>query len=337
MRILVTGGSGFIGTNLVAHFLETNVSFRNLDRAEPKLESHRPHWIRCDILEPRRLVEELAQYQPTCVIHLAARTDVEGKSLDDYHANTAGTANVLQAVRNTRSVERLVITSTQYVNQYNGCPKHDEDYAPHTVYGQSKVITEQLTRQANLRCVWTIVRPTNIWGPWHPRYPFEFWRTLASGLYLHPGTVSVFRAYGYVGNVVYQLMRILDAPQEKVHGRVYYLGDPPIDLFEWVNGFSLSQTDRRVRVAPRKLVAALAIVGDLLKLVSIRFPITSSRFKNMITENGAPMGPTFELCGTGPYALEQGIRATTDWMKKVHPGLVKVQNRLPSRGQLGCS
>jgi len=138
MRILVTGGSGFIGTNLVAHFLETNVSFRNLDHAEPKLESHRPHWIRCDILEERRLVDELAQYRPTCVIHLAARTDVEGKSLDDYHTNTAGTANVLQAVRNTRSVERLVITSTQYVNQYNGCPKHDEDYAPHTVYGRAR-------------------------------------------------------------------------------------------------------------------------------------------------------------------------------------------------------
>src|SRR5260370_35527584 len=97
-------------------------------------------------------------------------------------------------------------------------------------------------------------------------------------------------------------MRTPAAPKKRVHERVYYRGDPPIDLFEWVNGFSLSQTGRRVRVAPRKLVAALAIVGDLLKLASIRFPITSSRFKNMITENGAPMGPNFEVCGAGPYA-----------------------------------
>src|SRR5260370_39063597 len=102
-------------------------------------------------------------------------------------------------------------------------------------------------------------------------------------------------------------MRTPAAPKKRVHERVYYRGDPPIDLFEWVNGFSLGQTGRRVRVAPRKLVAALAIVGDLLKLVSIRFPITSSRFRNMITANCAPMGATFELSCTEPYALEQGI------------------------------
>lgn len=70
----------------------------------------------------------------------------------------------LDVIKATPSVERVIITSSQFVCGPGYIPKHDEDFAPVTVYGQSKVLTEQLTRQAGLRCVWTIVRPTNIWG-----------------------------------------------------------------------------------------------------------------------------------------------------------------------------
>lgn len=339
MKVLITGGSGFIGTNLMDYLLERGVAVRNLDRAEPKKDSHRPYWAECDILEEKHIEEQFARLEPARVIHLAARTDVEGRTLADYQANTVGTAHVLRAIQRTASVQRVIITSSQQVNEYNGQPKHDEDYAPHTVYGESKVITERFARRANLSCVWTIVRPTNIWGPWHPRYPFEFWRILAEGLYLHPGREPVIRSYGYVGNVVYQAMRILESPPEAVHGRVYYLGDMPINLYDWVNGFSLRQTGRSIRVAPRGLVRGLAILGDVLKAVGIRFPITSSRFKSMTTGNGAPMEPIFKLCGAPPYTLEQGIEATTEWMRRTHPRLIRVKketrSEAGSRGVVG--
>src|SRR4030095_8561702 len=100
------------------------------------------------------------------------------------------------------------------------------------------------------------------------------------GLYVHPGGTKVVRSYGYVKNVAWQMMKICEAEPSRVHGRVYYVGDQPIDLIHWVNGFSLRQTGRQVRVVPASLIRLLALCGDGLARVGIKFPITSSRYRS---------------------------------------------------------
>jgi GlcNAc-P-P-Und epimerase len=325
MRLLVTGGSGFIGTSLVERVLGDAHEVLNVDIRAPKLSAHARCWTELNILDASQLSQVFREYAPAVVLHLAARTDTDGTTLADYESNTLGTENVLAAIRDTPSVQRTIITSTQYVNQYNGEPKHDLDFAPHTVYGESKVITEQLTREAGLRGTWTITRPTNIWGPWHPRYPSEFWRVLGRGLYLHPGGTQVVRAYGYVKNVVHQMLAIVASPVDRVHERVLYLGDEPLDLFDWVNGFSLAQTGKPVRVIPSSLLHGAALVGDVLKRLGIKFPLTSSRFKNMTTSNSISMARTFEITGPSPYTLHAAIGETVDWLRTRHPELVSVK------------
>ena len=60
-----------------------------------------------------------------------------------------------------------LITSSQLVCRPGYVPKNYEDYAPHTLYGQSKVQTELITRAwKGAPCPWTLIRPTSIWGPW---------------------------------------------------------------------------------------------------------------------------------------------------------------------------
>lgn len=324
MRLLVTGGSGFIGTNLIEELLVHGHELLNVDIQPPKVRGHAPYWKNMDILDAHGLLRLFGVFAPTHVVHLAARTDTDGTRLEDYETNTRGTASVLSAIRATRSIDRAIITSTQYVNQSTGGPKHDVDFAPHTVYGQSKVISEKLTRQADLECVWTITRPTNIWGPWHPRYPDEFWRILGKGFYFHPDGAQVIRAYGYVKNVVHQMLQILRIDPEKVNRRVLYLGDDPIDLLNWVNGFSMAQTGRPVRVVPRSLLRFLAGCGDALNLARIRFPITRSRYQSMTTSNGVSMAVTRETLGPSPYNLQQGISETVAWLRSVHPELVRI-------------
>jgi nucleoside-diphosphate-sugar epimerase len=245
---------------------------------------------------------------------MAARTDTNGDNINDYYANTKGTVNVLEAIKSTLSVERVIITSTQFVHQYKGEPKHDEDYAPHTPYGESKVLTEKFTREADLPCAWTIIRPTNIWGPWHPRYPREFWLVLKKGRYLHPGKQPVMRMYGYVGNVVEQILKIFELPQDKVNGKMFYVGDQSVNLLDWVNGFSQKLLGRNVTIVPRLAVRSMALIGDIFAFLGITFPITLSRYRSMTTDNEVSMDETFELLGSPPYPLQDGIEETVKWL-----------------------
>ena len=325
MKILVTGGSGFIGTNLIERLiaLKTYV-IKNVDVSEPKDTSHAKYWENVDLLDKARLQKIVSEFQPEVVVHLAARTDTDPKNtIDDYKVNIVGSQNLIDVIAETASVKRVVFTSTQFVHQYKGDPKHDQDFAPHTVYGESKVLMEKAIRAKNLTSAWVIIRPTNIWGPWHLRYPFEFWKVLANGLYFHPGKKPVIRSYGYVGNVVTQIISLLSLKVELVDRQVFYVGDPAIDLYEWVNGFSLGQTGKNVRVVPRWIIRTLGYVGDVLAVGNIRFPITSSRFKSMTTDNTAPMSKTIALLGVPPYSLQAGIQETVTWLKKYHPDLVK--------------
>ena len=314
MRMLVTGGSGFIGTNLIDVLLEREIHFINLDLNPPKKALHMPYWQKCDILDFDLTMSGFEKFQPTHIAHLAACTDTLSNSLDDYKVNTEGTTNILHCIKAIPSPQRVIITSSQFAYAPPGIPKNYEDYNPVGTYGMSKVLSERATRSASLNCVWTITRPTNIWGPWHSRYPREFWLVLKKGLYFHPDGRSAVRSYGYVMNIVYQMMKIFEAPPSLVDKKVYYLGDPPIPLIDWVNGFSLAITGKPARIVPRRLLKALATAGTLLNRVGIHFPITLSRYRSITEDYFSPVEITIKDFGFPPYSLEDGIKETVNWL-----------------------
>ena len=316
MRVLVTGGSGFIGTNLVDVLLGKSAVVLNLDINQPKKLTHTPYWQQCDIMDLERTLSLITGFQPDCLIHLAARTDTLSENLDDYRVNFEGTKNILNCIQSAPSIQRVIITSSQFAFAPPGLPANDEDYNPIGAYGMSKVLSEKATREAGLNCIWTIVRPTNIWGPWHPRYPKEFWLVLKRGLYVHPGGKSTIRSYGYVKNIIDQILKILDASPPLVNRKVYYLGEPPIPLEKWTNGFSMAITGKPVRTIPKPFLAMLATAGSIFKTVGIPFPITRSRYRSMTEDYFSPMGKTIQAFGAPPYSLEEGIRETVEWLNE---------------------
>ena len=116
MKILITGGSGFIGTNLI-EFLSENDRYEimSLDLVKPKIESHQQYWTQIDLRRHDDVVSAVESFAPDYVIHLGARTDLNGTSLQDYNANIGGVRNLLDAIEKVGSVKRAIFASSMYV------------------------------------------------------------------------------------------------------------------------------------------------------------------------------------------------------------------------------
>lgn len=316
--ILITGGSGFIGTDLIS-LLETqaNINIINIDKSRPINEKQLGYWTKLNILDLDGLKQSLNLSQPDIIIHLAARTDTLSDSLMDYIENTEGTANLIKAAEGLECLQHIVITSTQYVYKNSQKPFQDvdDDYMPHTVYGKSKVITEELTRSSNLKCIWTIVRPTNVWGPWHMRYPKELWRMIDKGFYMHPGSEIVIRTYGYVKNISHQIDSIINASADRVAGKTFYLGDMPIDSYLWLEALSHRIGVKQVKRIPRFIFKSASLVGDALKLANVPFPLYSERYHNMVEDYIAPTNVTINEFGLSHPNLQDNVNETITWVE----------------------
>jgi nucleoside-diphosphate-sugar epimerase len=289
----------------------------NFDKAKPNRRGHDGYWYRGNLLKAGDIDSALRRFRPAVVVHLAARTDTTSDRLEDYIDNTEGTGNLLRRLEQVDFVERAIIASTQYVYKCGEVPlpRTDTDYRPHTAYGRSKVITEMSTREARLRCCWTIVRPVNIWGPWHLRYPDELWKMIDRGWYVHPGRGAVVRTYGYVKNVAYQVGKIMQADRAQVDRQTYYLGENPVDSYVWLNAISRALTGRDVRRIPTSLFVIPALAGDILVKCGIRAPLHSARLKNMIEHYPAPTHRTVEAFGLSHPSLEDNVRETVEWIR----------------------
>ena len=195
-------------------------------------------------------------------------------------------------------------------------PKTQSDYNPTTVYGESKVRTEQITWNNPPRCDWAIVRPTSIWGPWFGVPYRNFFDMVRSRMYFHIGHRSCSKTYGYVENAVYQIKQILFNDTTDVDNKVFYLGDnPAIYIEEWADQIA-AQLGHKVVRFPYWLIRCAAFVGDVLGTFGIHFPMTSFRLKNMTTDNIINVDNTYQIAPNPPICRAEGIRRTLAWMDR---------------------
>ena len=315
-RCLVTGGSGFIGTCVLHELRRRHPDWKllNVDIQQPPEGLESVAWQQADILDKARLLAVFRDFHPTHVVHLAARITMENE-IDALPENTNGVQNLIDCIQAVPSVKRLLVTSTSFVCQPGHVPRDDLDYSPHTVYGESKVATEKITRAANLSCNWSIIRPGTIWGPAH-RQHYAMLKYMNKGMYFHPGNRSVMRPFGYVKNAAYIIASLLDLDSPEVRGRVFYVFDPPTDVFQWVNQCSVALTGRRVRVLPRPVFLALTAAAQLGRIFGWRPPITFFRYRSLVENYVAPIDRTLSLVGPLPYSQQQAIQEFVHWYKQ---------------------
>jgi GlcNAc-P-P-Und epimerase len=316
-RILVTGGSGFIGTNLVERYLADGDAVLNLDPRPARKPEHRPAWRAVDPLDADGLKRHFADFQPTQVLHFGARTDLDGEDLLDYDYNIRGVTAIISAIRSTPSVERVIFASSRMVCRIDHRPAGPGDYSPPNPYGESKVVGELLVQQAGLTPTWTIVRPTSIWGPWFDVPYKTFFLSVARGRYVNVRGHVVDKSFGFVGNFVHEVDRLLTAPPERVAGRTFYLADyPPINVGEMAAEIQRSLNAPPLRTVPRGALEPAAKAGDVLKKLGWRNPpLTTFRLDNLVTEMVFDLAPIQEIAGELPYDMNEGIDLTVQWMR----------------------
>lgn len=319
-RYLVTGSSGFIGTNLIDHLLRAGLNVLGVDIKEPQNVRHQEVFRHVDVLNQDTLTQTIIQFRPTHVVHMAAKTDFARATLEDYQVNFKGVRSLIDALAQCDSVQRCLFMSSKLVCRTGYQPHSWEDYNPDTVYGQSKVEGETIIRSSSSpKCEWLIARPTSIWGPWFGIPYRPFFLAVAKGRYFHPGRANPSKSYGYVGNTVHQIMKLMGAPREAVQGKTFYLSDyEPYTIRDWANMISRRLSGKEASTIPEAAVRIVAWAGDCLQTLGWKNPpMTSFRLGNMRTDTtiGVSMAPTEGICGALPYSMEQGVVETIQWLR----------------------
>ncbi len=222
MKALVTGGSGFIGSNLVDALVERGDEVTVIDNLSTGRRENLDGAIdrgavleELDIRDANAVAEVTEKVAPEAIFHMAAQIDVRVSAADpafDARVNVEGTINVLDAARRA-GVARVVNTSTGGAIYGEGrilpAPE-DHPVAPEAPYGQSKFCAEgycELFRRLHgLSAV--SLRYGNVYGPRQDPLGEAGVIAIFCGKLLEGGTPTVFgdglqtRDYVYVGDVV---------------------------------------------------------------------------------------------------------------------------------------
>lgn len=318
MRLLVTGGSGFIGSHFVDLALARGHQVLNYDIKAPTFTHQSEFWRQGDILVQPDLDRAAADFGPEAIVHLAAHADITSREWEEFASIHRGTENILRMIDRTATVRSLANVSTQLVIGPGYEPRSLLDYRPYTLYGEAKARAEATVLQWQSDCHWFTVRPATIWGPHHPSFASQIWRYIDKRYYLHPTTREpVLRSYGYVRNTAAQLLGLVEADHAATSRQTYYLADAVLDSAVWVDAFARALTSRDARRIPAAMLKTMGWAGDVVKGVGLRSPIDSGRALRMTESYAVPLDATFAVTGAVPVPFEQGVSESVDWLRSL--------------------
>jgi len=178
MRLLVTGGAGFIGSNYIRYVLSAHPDYDvinldkltyagNLDNLREIESSPRYTFIKGDIAD-RKLIEEL---DIDVIINFAAETHVDRSILDAHpflHTNINGVHNLLEITRRNHCIYLHISTDEVYGSIDNGMFKEDSPLLPNSPYAASKASSDMLIRAyiETYKIKAIITRCSNNYGPY---------------------------------------------------------------------------------------------------------------------------------------------------------------------------
>ena len=316
MKALVTGATGFIGSNLVKELVKRGYEVTCLARKTSDLrclEDLDVNIVYGDCTDKDSIQQLPANFH--YVFHLAGLTKAK-KEEDFFVTNANGTENLLNVLSaNSHSLKRfLYMSSLAAVGPSLDEIPLDETAAPRpvSIYGSSKLKGELVTLAYKDRMPVSIIRPPAVYGP-RDRDFFLFFKMIRRGFYPYWG--KCYYSLLYVDDLVNGLITAVEA--HKAEGNIYFLSDGSIYsnediVYEIMQAMETRAVRLAIPVFLMKLIARTSeklvngpTILNLDKLREIKHSHWTCNSKK--AEN--------ELGFIPRVMIKEGIKWTADWYK----------------------
>jgi len=257
MKVLVTGGGGFLGSAIVARLLDAGYEVHTLARSDyPALRERGAETHQGDIAHYASV--DQAARGCDAIVHAAAKAGVWGPYIEYYDTNVVGTQNVINACKR-HGISKLVHTSTPSVAFHGTDQEGVDERTPYptkylAAYPKTKAIAEQMVLQANGAELATVaLRPHLIWGPGDTQLGPRLIERARAGKLRLVGSGRQKVDATYVDNAAQGHALALErlAPDAACAGNAYYItNDEPTPIAEVVNRIlgadGLPECDKRI-------------------------------------------------------------------------------------------
>lgn len=307
MNILVTGGSGFIGSRLVHDLLAEEHTVKIFDKVS---SSNYPDLVTIgDVRDVRALTESAKGMD--IIYNLAAEHADDVTPISLYEdVNVGGAKNVVSAAK-ANNIKHIVFTSSVAIYGLNRAePDESFEAEPFNEYGRTKYEAEKIflewAEEDTMNSL-TIVRPSVIFGENNRGNVYNLIKQIASGKFLMVGSGENKKSMGYVGNIA----AFLAYQVNKNSGvQIYnFAGKPDLSSREIVNIVkeALNLPDNTLSI-PYWLGLVGGYAFDIIaKLTGKKFPVSSIRIKKFAAETTVNTDKLIKSGFKEPFTLQEGL------------------------------
>ena len=320
MRVLVTGGHGFIGTHLVRRLLAAGAEVRCLYRREGRpasLAGLPVEIVAGDLRTARGLAAAVRGVDE--IYHLAGLTSsLTRQAMEE--TNAGGTLRLLRAAAAAGVAGRFVHCSS--LSTVGPAPRgraHDESAAcrPLTWYGESKRAAEEAVVSMALEVPVTILRPPAVYGPRDTAF-LTLFQAAARGLAVLPGDPA--KRYSLIHAEDLAAAFVAAARAEATRGGIYFASHPQIVTLGELVAAAEEAVGRRVRRVrlPESLMRLVGSAVDLASQWTGRSSVLGGQRMKEVASGDWTCSPAALERATGwraARALAEGFRETGAWYR----------------------
>ena len=323
-KILITGGSGFIGSFIVEEALNRNMETWVAVRSSSSrkfLQDTRIRFIELDFSSEENLRKQLAGHKFDYVVHAAGVTKCLDKN-DFFRMNTNGTANLVNVLSEPdRMPRRMVFLSSLSIfgaireqQPYKDIEPTDQP-KPNTAYGDSKLKAERVVTESGIPSV--ILRPTGVYGPREKDY-FLMAKSIKGHVDFAVGYKQQDITFVYVKDVVQAVFLALDRGKP---GSAYFLTDGEVYQSATFSNLIHEALGRPwwIRItAPVWVLRVITFFGDAIAHITGKISALNNDKYHILKQRNwrCNIRPAINELGFAPeYNLKKGVRETIEWYK----------------------